>query len=288
LFLLAAFVTRSWAHPDLLLQIDALTHKLERQPDNVSLLLKRGELQRRHANWAAARADFQRVRNIQPHNQTVDWFEGRLDVESGEAARGRLLLDRFLHGNPDHTIALQNRAQANLLLKQPLLAAKDYQRVIDLSEHPSPALYTEWALALVAAGDGYLSAAMASVRQGLQHFPQEVALTGLGTDVSLAVGDTGSAQGLLNRLPQALLDLRQWQNRQALLDCELGSKNEARRRFDDIGNKHLEPVPGYLSGVWLAKLIAEPLPDNCRAAARAMLNERTWCNKVEKPTVCGG
>ncbi len=274
LFLLAALVPRSWAHPDLLLQIDALTHRLEQQPDNVSLLLKRGDLQRRHANWAAARADFQRVRQIQPHNQTVDWFEGRLDVESGEAARGRALLDRFLHTNPEHTIALQNRAQASLLLKQPVLAAKDYQRVIGLSEHPSPALYTEWALALVAAGDGYMSAAMAGVRQGLQHFPQEVALTGLATDISLAVGDTGSVQDLLNRLPHALLDLPQWQKRQALLDCELGSKDKARRRFDAISDKHPGPVPGDLSGAWLAKLAAAPLPENCQAAARAMLDIR--------------
>jgi len=274
LFLLAALVPRSWAHPDLLLQIDALTHELEQQPDNVSLLLQRGELQRRHADWAAARADFQRVRNLQPHNRTVDWFEGRLEVESGDAARGRVLLNRFLHGNPDHTIALQNRAQANLLLKQPVLAAKDYQRVIDLSEHPSPALFTEWALALVAAGDGYMSAAMASVRQGLQHFPQELALTGLGVDVSLAVGDSGSVQDLLSRLPHALLDLPQWQNRRALLACELGGKNEARLGFGNTGDKHSQPVPGYLSGAWLAKLIAEPLPENCQAAARAMLNVR--------------
>ena len=48
-----------------------------------------------------ARADFERVREIQPDNKTVDWFEGRLEVESGQAAVGVQLLDRFLLYNQE-------------------------------------------------------------------------------------------------------------------------------------------------------------------------------------------
>jgi predicted Zn-dependent protease len=84
---------------------------LEQQPDNADLLLKRGNLQRRHGDWASARADFRRVREIQPDNKNIDWFEGRLDVESGRAAEGVQYLDRYLLANPDNAIALQNRAQ---------------------------------------------------------------------------------------------------------------------------------------------------------------------------------
>lgn len=64
------------AHPDLLLQIEGLTEQLERQADNVELLLKRGDLLRRHESRDLARADFKRVREIQPDNITIDWFEG--------------------------------------------------------------------------------------------------------------------------------------------------------------------------------------------------------------------
>jgi len=227
LLLVIAPVPRAWSHAGLELQIEELTLQLERQPDNVEWLLKRGDLQRRHESPALARDDFKRVREIQPDNATVDWFEGRLELESGYPEIGIQYLDHFLLANPDHAIALQNRAQAHLLLHQPLLAAQDYQRVIQVSEKPAPSLYSSNALVLVAAGPEYFSQAMDVVWTGLERFPGEVSLTGLGTDISLAVADTGTAQNLINTLPAAILGLPQWKARVALLNCDAGSSLES-------------------------------------------------------------
>jgi len=226
LLLVIALVPRAWPHADLELQIEGLTLQLEHQPDNVEWLLKRGDMQRRHESPGLARDDFKRVREIQPDNATVDWFEGRLEVESGHPEIGLRHLDQFLLANPDHAIALQNRAKAHLLLHQPLLAAQDYQRVIRVSAKPAPSLYSSNALALVAAGPEYFSQAMGVVRVGLKRFPGEVSLTGLGTDISLAVADTGTAQNLINTLPTSILGLPQWKARLALLNCETESSAE--------------------------------------------------------------
>jgi len=220
LLLVILLVPRAWPHADLELQIEELMLQLERQPDNVEWLLKRGDLQRRHESPGLARDDFKRVREIQPDNAIVDWFEGRLEVESGHPEAGIQYLDQFLLANPDHVIALQNRAQAHLLLHQPLLAAQDYQRVIQVSGKPAPSLYSSHALALVAAGPEYFSQAMGVVRVGLERFPGEVSLTGLGTDISLAVADTDTARDLINTLPASILGLPQWKARLALLHCE--------------------------------------------------------------------
>ncbi len=83
ILLLILLCPTTFAHPDLQLQIDELSGQLEHEPGNVELLLRRGDLQRRHENWDLAREDFERIRKIQPDNKTVDWFEGRLDVQSG-------------------------------------------------------------------------------------------------------------------------------------------------------------------------------------------------------------
>jgi len=222
LLLVSALVPRAWSHADLELQIEELTLQLQGQPDNVELLLKRGDLQRRHESPALARADFKRVREIQQDNDTVDWYEGRLEVELGRAESGVKYLDQFLSANPDHGIALQNRARGYLLLHQPLLAARDYRHVIQVSDRPTPTLYSANALALVEAGPEYFSPAMDIVSAGLERFPGEVSLTGLGTDISLAIADTGSAQELINTLPAPILDLPQWKARVSLLACELG------------------------------------------------------------------
>ena len=221
LLLVIAPVPRAWPHADLELQIEELSSQLERQPDNIEWLLKRGDLQRRHESYQFARNDFRRVRSIQPDNETVDWFEGRLEVESGQPEIGITYLDRFLLVNPDHGIALQNRARAHLLLNQPLLAAQDYQRVILVSDKPAPSLYSDGARALVEAGSEYFPQAMGLVKQGLMRFPGEVTLTGLGTDISLAMSDVETAQALIDTLPAAILRLPQWQARVALLNSQL-------------------------------------------------------------------
>lgn len=265
-----------WAHPDLLLQIEELTQQLDQKPDDVDLLLKRGDLHRRHENHELARADFKRVREIQPDNNIVDWLAGRLEVESGHAKEGIWYLDRYLLTNPGHVIALQNRARGYLLLKQPLLAAQDFDEVIRVSDRPAPALFSASALALVAAGSDHFSMAMDVVRKGLEQFPSEILLTGIGTDISLAQSDTETAGKLINRLPTAIQKLQQWQTRQALLDCQTGHRVRAAEWFAGTseslsGSGH---TPGLLTRKWLVRLAEDPSPDNCQAAV--IVNLRSY------------
>lgn len=264
----------AYAHPDLLLQIEALTEQLERQADNIDLLLKRGDLQRRHQSWDLARADFKRVREIQADNKIIDWFEGRLDVESGRPLAGVQYLDRFLHTNPGHAPALQNRAQGYLLLKRPLLAAQDFEAVIQASERPAPSLFSANALALVEAGDDHYSTALFVVQTGLMQFPAEVRLTGIGVDLCLARSDTDTASKLIGQLPAPVLKLPQWQTRQALLDCQAGIEARAALWFnigpeDTQGPSHRQPL---LTGKWLTLLAADPSAENCQAAAIEILH----------------
>ena len=263
-----------FAHPDLQLQIDQLSAQLEHDPDNVDLLLRRGDLQRRHEHWDLARLDFDRVREIQPDNDTVDWFEGRMEVQSGNAAEGVRYLERFLLNNPGHVIALQNRAEGYLLLNQSLLAAKDFETVIRESDKPAPSIYASGALAYIAAGANHYSAAMDLVQKGLSLFPNEITLTGIATDLSLARSDLDAAKRLINSLPVAVLNLPQWQTRIALLDCQAGNKTEATQRFTNslVASQGVQVAPDFLPENWLARLAADPSADNCQAAVVELLD----------------
>ena len=271
--LLVVVPLKAVAHPDLILQIEELSEQLEQQPDNVNLLLKRGDLYRRHQSWDLAHLDFKQVREIQPENRTVDWFEGRLDVESGQPAEGIQYLDRFLSLNPGHSIALQNRAQGYLLVHQPLLAAQDFAMVIQVSDRPAPSLFSANALAFVAAGSDNWSAAMEVVQNGLVLFPSEIMLTSIGTDISLARSDTENAEEFINRLPASIQDLQQWQIRKVLLGCQAGQYDKTAHWFtarNESGSppRHTWPL---LSQHWLALLASSPSPENCQAAAVEIL-----------------
>ena len=261
-----------YAHSDLRLQIDELTRQLELKPDNPELLLRRGDLQRRHENWALARADFTTVREIQPENPSVDWFEGRMEVEAGRPQEGVKLLDRFLLSQPQQVIALQNRAQGYLLLEQPLLAARDFQMVIQVSDNPAPALFSANALALVAAGSDYFPDAMKVVSKGLSQFPGEMALTEIATDLSLAQADTDTASKLVKQLPAAIQKLPQWQIRIALLDCQLGDVSGLSGALNALTAR--QNSADLLAEEWLRRLANEPDAENCQAAAVMILTGR--------------
>lgn len=262
-----------FAHTDLLLQIEELTTQLEQQPDDVDLLLKRGDLYRRHQSWDLARNDFQRARDIQPDNANINWFEGRLDIESGQPDEGLHYLDRFLEKNPDHVIALQNRAVGLLLLQKPLLAAEDYAAVIRLTDKPAPSLFSAHALALIAGGPDHFTAAMEVIRNGLDLFPTEISLTGTGVDILLAQSDIEAAAELVGRLPASIQKLDSWAIRKALLDCESGRPELSASWFANVnmassGNRNDSGLP---PDQWTLRLSANPDPVQCQAAATARL-----------------
>jgi len=261
-----------YAHSDLRLQIDELSRQLELEPDDPELLLRRGDLQRRHENWDSARADFRRVREVQPENPTVDWFEGRMEVEAGRPLEGVDYLDRFLLSHPQQAIALQNRAEGYLLIGQPLLAARDLQTVIRVSDNPAPSLFSAAALALVAGGSDHFPEAMTVANQGLAIFPTEIVLTGIATDLSLAQADIDTARKLIGQLPAAIQNLPHWQTRIALLNCQAGDLPAETTALEAL------PVPrksaGLLSEEWLTRLANEPSAENCQAAAVSTLTRR--------------
>lgn len=230
--LLALFVavaltnaTVCWGHPDLIAQIEGLTARLEEQPNNIVLLLKRGDLHRRHQDYTAAAHDFERAARIDPAHLMLDFYRGRLQQETGNHAAADRLLARYLERRPGHAKAWKLRGEANLSLGVPEQAADYFKKAIELSTSPSPDLYRLRVMALIAGGEPHWSTAMESVGEGLSRFGLEMTLLGLGTDISLASGQTKRANELIGRLPKKLLNLPQWTARNQLLTCFLKQSN---------------------------------------------------------------
>lgn len=242
------------------------------QPDNTELLLKRGDLHRRHGDWNAGKRDFEKVRELQPDHPRVDWFEGRLLVAAGEYRQGDVLLTRFLVNTPNHSGAHQIRAVAREHLDQPLKAADDYRAAINSSERPSPSLYRSLVLTYVSAGVGYTDAAISAVDEGLGLFPFEVSLLGLGTDLSLSRSDVQMAAEYMAGVQPGLLKLPQWKFRLALQSCIFGETDAAATQFGEL----LSSMPedgSKRTGTWLppsgflASLATNPDAEACSKAA---------------------
>jgi predicted Zn-dependent protease len=206
-------------HPELLAQIELINDQLAAQPQNTELLLRRGDLYRRHGDHGAAERDFATVRRLDPDNDLLDFYAGRLQLETGAPGRADESLSRYLARHPEHASAWVLRGRARLARGLPLAAAGDFAGAIAHSSRPTPSLYLQQAMALLAAGEKHLDSARAAADTGLARHPQDVALLGLATDIALVRGQGAAASGYLGTLPGALADLPQWRSRRESTDC---------------------------------------------------------------------
>lgn len=219
LIVLSTLALPAWSHPDLLLQIEELDLALVSNPADADLLTRRGDLYRRHEDFAAAALDLAAARTAQPDYPPLDLYEGMLLLDTGNPAGAEELLSRYLREHPQQASAWILRAQARLAMGQGEQAAQDYAQAVRYADQPSPEMYRDWSLALVAAGTDHWNAAREVVDTGLERFPRDVALLALGSDIALAANQPDIATAYINRLPPAITRLDQWQARHALTEC---------------------------------------------------------------------
>ena len=279
--LVLMLVPLSWAspchaHPDLVNQIEHQSDLIETNPDDISALLKRGELYRRHQEFERSAADFRRARKIAPSHSLLNWYEGLLAFDTFDFQRANRLLSQYLQANPQHAAAWYWRGKARVGMAQYAAAAEDFSRAIETNARPSPILYRAKVLALLASGWDQTDRAVETVAEGLGHFPREINLLGLAVDLALVASDTDSAVSHFSRLDTRLLELPQWQFRQATWHCVAGNTEKAREAFETLLSPDGEGLTSR-TGTWSAprgldeQLQANPEPARCLAVMREYL-----------------
>ena len=218
LVLLAGFTAQAVPHPELLAQIEILSERLRAEPENERLLLQRGDLYRRHQDYTAAERDLAAARRLTPDAPLLDFYEGRLRLDMGDAADAALLLERYLSHEPAHAIAWRLRGEALAAAGEYAKAAVSFESAIRFSAHPGPGLFQWQVLALLAARIPGPEVS-AVIDAGLERFGPEVTLLGLGVDLALSEKETGKAQAYLALLPEGLARLPAWRDRIEALGC---------------------------------------------------------------------
>jgi tetratricopeptide (TPR) repeat protein len=195
------------AHEPLDAQVADLTRRIEADPDDAALWLRRAELQRLRQEWPRALSDYRRARSLDPGLDTVDLCAGLLWLDRTRPRRAVRALDRFVARHPDHDGALAARARARVALGRHLAAAEDFSRAIRAPGRHSPALpdyYLERARALVAAGPHHVDAAIRGLEEGVLRLGRPASLLRQLVDLELLAGRPERALAHLEQIaPQA-------------------------------------------------------------------------------------
>jgi tetratricopeptide (TPR) repeat protein len=219
------------AHPEIELQIREISARMENDPNDPSLFLRRGELHRIHQDWTAAEADFLHAREIDPELAIVDFHLGRMKLEAGDPAAAILALNRFLATRPDHGAALFARARARVALGQNLEAVRDFTRGLAATPRPIPTYYLERARALTAAGDRFIGSALRGLDEGLERLGRPVTLELEAIELELRRGTYDLALVRVERLAQNSPRREAWLIRRGEILERAGKAPQARQAY---------------------------------------------------------
>lgn len=222
------------AHGPIHEQIALLTARIQEDPQNATLYLRRGELHGLHEDWDAALADYDRAAQLSPPLAAVDLARGKTLLRAGRFRPAKEALDRFLTGRPHHPDALLARARVLSELSESRAAARDYGRAIAGWEQlgqPKPEYYLEWARALTALGED--GQALRALDAGIEELGSIVSLQLPAIEIELTRGQYDAALTRLSTVASRSPSAAPWLARRGKILERAGRPAEARAVYEE-------------------------------------------------------
>jgi len=223
------------SHPEIELSIQEVTRRIAADPSNASLYLQRGDFYRIHQEWSAAVADFDRARQLDPSLRLLDFSVGKMRFETGQPEAALAHLNRFLAKEHDDAEGLTLRGHILVRLDDPLAAAADYGRAIDLrvgeGAKPPPDLFIWRARALMAAGGKHCTQALRGLEEGLDLLARPITLELEALDVELVLKRFDDALSRADRLASASARPEPWLVRRGGILERSGRLAESRQSY---------------------------------------------------------
>ncbi len=218
------------AHGPIHEQIEALSARIDRDPRNAGLYLRRGELWGADGKLEAALADFERAERLDPALAVVDMARGRAFFRAGRLVPARKALDRFLAGSDEHHPgASAMRARVLVQLGDFRGAAHDYERAIAGWERPKPEFYVERARAHAALGER--EQALRGLDDGIAKLGPVVSLQLPAIELELACGRHEAALARVEAAAAGAPRREAWLARRGEILERAGRAADARRAY---------------------------------------------------------
>lgn len=243
------------AHSDVDPEIAEITQELASQPDNVALLLRRGQLYRFNAKFNESLRDLEQAWLLDRDNRQVALERCRTLVALGRDHGAEVALDQYLQGESgvSRVAALVERAPLYARTGRPDLALADYSAALHL--YPTVELYL--ARGHLQEGLGRLDAAAAGYLEGLSQLQQASILRRELIRVKTVQGHYSEALPLIDDELAAASVKTEWYLRRAAMLASLGqtaAADQARTNALAEANRAFAKRPTALHRVARAKV----------------------------------
>lgn len=209
-------------------QIRSLTDRLESDPENAALYVKRAELHRQHEDWKRALSDFASAEKIDPALPGVTLGRARVAFDRGQGEASLELVDKLLKQDPSHVPALLLRARCFASLKRPADAKSAYDVFLASCETPLPEHYLERAQVVAAAGKASLPEAIHGLDEGIRQLGDLASLHTGALEFERQTGDRQAALVRVDRFLEVNPGHVQWLFFKGEILAELGRRADAR------------------------------------------------------------
>ena len=212
-------------------EIVTLTEQIRKDPNNVTLYRRRGDLNRTVQYWDAAHSDYEQAWTLDSKIDDIDFLKGRLFLEANWPASAKVALDRFVTKHKNHVEALIARARALSKLGLPAASAVDYSRALELTPQAQPELYIERAQTLAAAGPDSLNDAVQGLDDGIKKLGPVVTLQLTAIDLEVRQKRYDAALARIDTVAAATPRKETWLARKGEILRQAGRPAEAREAY---------------------------------------------------------
>lgn len=165
-----------FAHGDLHEQIEKATKRIEQEPNNANLFLKRGQLYAQHQELDNAKSDFVQARLLNPQLDIIDLLLAKVFSENNEVDMALKHINTFLKAHPESADGLIIRSGIHQQKKDELAAQKDLELAFSNIENPHPKHYIDIAETVLRANPANSQEALMWLQKGQNQFGFDIVL----------------------------------------------------------------------------------------------------------------
>eukprot|EP01031_Cornospumella_fuschlensis_P003361 gene3361-4180_t len=125
------WTTRSHAHGAYHDVVTQITRELEKTPDDAALHFKLACAHQEHGEWTLTMAEVERVERLAPGKFQTAFVQGQALASGGHWQAAKSVLDGFIATEPNHSLALAQRAKVLIKLEQSDAALADYRAALE-------------------------------------------------------------------------------------------------------------------------------------------------------------